>query len=52
MMSQGHPVTHIVLPSSLRQRMVIDKLAKLVSKQGLEAEKEVRDLVVRGRCKD
>lgn len=53
MMSQGNvPVTHVVIPALLKDRVVIDKLAKLVSRHGYGAEEDIKDQVARGRIKN
>lgn len=46
------PVTKIEIPKQLKQRVVLDKLAKLVSKHGYEVEKEVQEQVELNRIKD
>jgi hypothetical protein len=46
------PLTAISLPPTLRQRAVIDRLAKLVAKHGFEAECDIIDKVRRNRICD
>lgn len=46
------PVSHVKIPKKVKQRLILDKLAKLVSVHGLEAEKDLEDQTIRGRIKD